>query len=442
MGILNKLLSNYGDDLAKAAEKGAAKWSDYADNFVSRWGKDIAEAGANKSDDAMRAMLKKRGNKDMVRDAFLSMEQFDPGTDYGAMFRMYGGDKANGRALIADLLTDEAGDINPLVGYHGVSTDKLKMALDDMYGEIVNPSLQIVDPSVNAGKSYGDVVLLGNKDMYFDKGRYDTIDTSKPNVYDRDIYSPRMPQMEEKNGARYIKGTRKYYQPEYISEYMNKQGKKAVESSFATPAQVAAATAERAGSFADLLDWAKNGKITSQGDAEKIFGDYNKYATDRVFDYADKTGHNSFNAVQELLTDIQDNLAGKRIANDFYELYSPEGRELVNDIRNAARKLPTDYFEAKATRPLGLNEFSGAILPNDYADEQVLNALKEAGVPVLGNYDPSNYDESLRQTLQEITKGKNRFKTPYMLGAAGLLGGGSILGSLLGGGNDNNQRRA
>jgi hypothetical protein len=143
----------------------------------------------------------------------------------------------------------------------------------------------------------------------------------------------------------------------------------------------------------------------------------------------------------DLLTDVQNILNGKRIEDDFFNLYSDEGRQLLRDISRTASELPTDYFKVKATRPLGLNEFSGAILPNDYADEQVLKALEEAGVPIMGNYDPSNYDESLGQVLRDITKDKNRFKTPYMLGTAGLLGGGSILGALLGGG-DNTQNRA
>lgn len=445
MGILNKLLSNYGDDLAEAAGKTAAN---YTDDFVSRWGNQIAEAGANKSDDAMRALLNKRGNKDMVRDAFMAMQPDIPGKDLSSMFRAYGGDKPAGRKMLSELLTDEAGDIPSLVGYHSVGTDKLKMAIDDLGGDIVNPSLQIVDPAVNAGKSYGDVILLGDKDMYFDKGDYGVLDTwGKSNAYSRDIYSPRMPKSVEKNGEKFIEGTRKPYTAQNISDYMNKQGKKAVESTWATPAQAAAATAERANKLSDLLEWAKEGKIGKQVDNEKAFDDFNKYVSDRIFDYADKNGYlkdsyNSFMVNDEILTDVQNLLNGKRIGDDFYNLYGPEGRELVRDISRAAYNLPTDYFEVKATRPLGLGEFSGAILPNDYADEQVLKALEEAGVPIMGNYDPSNYDESLRQTLQEITKGKNRFQTPYMLGAAGLLGGGSILGALLSGGNDNTQNRA
>lgn len=445
MGILNKLLSNYGDDLAETAGKTAAN---YTDDFVSRWGKQIAEAGANKSDDAMRSLLNKRGNKDMVRDAFMAMQPDMPGKDLYEMFRAYGGDKPAGRKMLSELLTDEAGDIPSMVGYHSVGTDKLKMALDDLGGDIVNPSLQIVDPAVNAGKSYGDVILLGDKDMYFNKGDYGVLDTwGKSNAYSRDIYSPRMPKSVEKNGEKYIEGTRKPYTAQNISDYMNKQGKKAVESTWATPAQAAAATAERANNLSDILEWAKGGKIKPQAETSKAFEDFNDYVTNKIWDYAEKNGYlddtyNRFMVTDDLLTDVQNILNGKRIGDDFFNLYSDEGRQLLRDISRTASELPTDYFEVKATRPLGLNEFSGAILPNDYADEQVLKALEEAGVPIMGNYDPSNYDESLGQVLRDITKDKNRFKTPYMLGAAGLLGGGSVLGSLLGGDNDYNQRRA
>jgi GTP-dependent phosphoenolpyruvate carboxykinase len=70
-------------------------------------------------------------------------------------------------------------------------------------------------------------------------------------------------------------------------------------------------------------------------------------------------------------------------------------------------------------------------LPNDYADETILQALKDAGIPIMGNYDPANMDETLQATLKGLTKGKNRFATPYMLGLTGLLGGGAILGNLL-----------
>ena len=105
---------------------------------------------------------------------------------------------------------------------------------------------------------------------------------------------------------------------------------------------------------------------------------------------------------------------------------------MLDDIKKEIGKLPTDYFEVKVNRPVGLNEFTGAILPSDYSDSTILKALEDAGVPIVGNYDPSNMDETLQSTLKSITKGRNRFTTPYMLGVGGLLGGGMTLGSILG----------
>ena len=397
MSILSQLFANYGDDVLRGATKTA---SNYADDFFIRYGDDIARAGADKSDDAMRALLNKRGNKDMVRDAFMAQQVDNPGVDMAKIFREYGGDKSGGRKMIADMLTDSADNPPALVGYHGVDTEKLKKALDNMQGEIVNPSMQIVNPNVNPGTKYGDIILLGDKDMYFDKGQFGLVDSwGKTNAYSRDVYSPRVPNFVEKNGEKFIEGTRKPYTPANVSDFMNKQGTKAVESNWATPGSVASTQAERFNKLSDILDAAGQLGIT----------------------------------IDNITSEIQDALKGKFQPDDFYGLRTPQGRELLGDIRRQIADLPTDYFEAKVRRPVGLNEFTGAILPNDYADDTILQALKDAGVPIVGNYDPANMDETLQATLKGLTKGKNRFTTPYMLGLGGLLGGGAILGGLLNG---------
>jgi hypothetical protein len=437
MSILSGLFAKYGDDVLRGATKTA---SNYADDFFLRYGDDIARAGADKSDDAMRALLNKRGNKNMVYDAFMAQQVDNPGVDMAKIFREYGGDKANGRKMIAGMLTDSADNPPALVGYHGVSTEKLKKALDNMGGDIVNPSLQIVNPNVNPGTEYGDIILLGDKDMYFGKGQYGLVDSwGKTNAYSRDVYSPRVPDFVEKNGNRYIKGTRKLYTPENVSDFMNKQGTKAVESNWATPGSVAATQAERFNKLSDILNAA--GQLGEKESNRKAYDDWGKYLTDRVSDYAEKTGKmgdNAFITIDNITSEIQDALNGKYQPDDFYGLRTPQGRELLGDISRQIADLPTDYFEAKVRRPVGLNEFTGAILPNDYADDTILQALKNAGVPVVGNYDPANMEETLQDTLKGLTKGKNRFTTPYMLGLGGLLGSGAILGKLLNG-NQNQQ---
>ncbi len=432
MSILSQLFSNYGDDVLRGATKTA---SNYADDFFLRYGDDIARAGADKSDDAMRALLNKRGNKDMVRDAFMAQQVDNPGVDMAKIFREYGGDKPGGRKMIANMLTDSADNPPALVGYHGVGTEKLKKALDNMDGEIVNPSLQIVNPEVNPGKKYGDIILLGDKDMYFGKGQYGLVDSwGKTNAYSRDVYSPRVPNFVEKNGEKFIEGTRKPYTPANVSDFMNKQGTKAVESNWATPGSVAATQSEQFNKLSDILDAA--GQLGAGESNRKAFDDFGEYLEKRISDYADETGRmgdNRYITIDNIMSEVQDALKGKYQPDDYYGLRTQQGRELLGDIRRQIAGLPTDYFEAKVRRPVGLNEFTGAILPNNYADDTILQALKDAGVPIVGNYDPANMDETLQATLKGLTKGKNRFTTPYMLGIGGLLGGGAILGGLLNG---------
>ena len=441
MSILSKILGNYSDDIAKAATKTAAN---YTDDFIQRYGDDLVKAGANQSDDAMRKFLTKRGNKEAVRDAFMTQADLGSGKDMSTIFREYGGNTSLGKNTIADILTDQTNTPPSLVGYHSVDTDKLKKALNDTQGQIVNPSLQIVNPEINPGKSYGDIILLGDKDMYFNKGDFGVVDTwGKSNAYSRDIYSPRVPNYTEKNGQKFIEGTRKEYTPKNISEYMNKQGKKAAESSFSSPGSVASTKARQFKNISDILsEYKLLGEQSANSKAFDEFGDllYNEAENIRKNSQVGMRDNNGFAAIQEIVDDIQKVLSGKRLEDDFYSITTGKGAESVQRIKDAINKLPTDYFEAKVNRPLELSEFSGAILPSGYDDKEILQALEDAGVQVMGEYNyggsMNQRTKSLQDTLKNITKGKNRFTTPYILGVGGLLGGGSILGSLLSGANN------
>ena len=397
-------------------------------DFADKYKDVLAETGADTSPEAMNKLLNKRGNKEMVYDAFMTQQDDANGENMANVYREYGGGTSSGRKTVADLMTEQS-EAPKLVSYHGVSTDKLKKALDNFGGDIVNPSLQVVNPEINPGTEYGDVILLGNKDMFFNKNPYGMVDAGgKTNAYTRDVYSPRVPDYTEtKSGDRYIEGTRKLYTSKNVSDYMNKQGTKAVESNWATPGSVAAAQSGRFNNLSEILDYAD--KLGPKDTNKKAFDDFGEFLSKRVSDYAEKTGHmseNPFITINDLTSEVQDALNGRYMADDFYGLRTPDGQKLLSDIRQEIKKLPTDYFELKVNRPVELKEFSGAILPEGYNDQEVLEALKRSGVEVLGNYDKENMDASLQKTLKSLTKDKNRFTTPYMLGLAGLLGTGGI----------------
>lgn len=370
--------------------------------------------------------------------------------DYGPektreIMAYYGGDigksaKSGQNSFLGKLLTGEEVE-NPLVMYHGVGTDKLKEILDlaeetsNEYA-IPNPSLQVVSPNVNAGSSYGDVILLGNKSIPggIDPYRGGPDYGSKYNLYSRDVYSPRKPNIEYKNGIPTISGTRKLATPQNISDYMNKQGVKAVESGWATPGSMAATQAQR---LKNPLEAIKNSDlIKAQEELDEAFDNWDSEVDGGVKKFLDKymeknPDANRFSYHDYIAEELQNAMAGGPAwEGDPYGIWTDEGRKVVADLKKKAANLPTSYFEAKANRAVPLREFGGAILPEGYSDERVLKALEESGINVLGFYDHNNYQDSMKSVLSSLIKGKDRFNTKYLYSIlAGLFGLGSVVGA-------------
>lgn len=355
--------------------------------------------------------------------------------DYGPektreIMAYYGGDigksaKSGQNSFLGRLLTGDEVE-SPLVMYHGVGTDKLKEILDiaeetsNEYA-IPNPSLQVINPNVNAGTSYGDVVLLGNKSIPGGINPY----TGGPdyggkyNLYSRDVYSPRKPNIEYKKGIPTISGTRKLATPQNISDYMNKQGVKAVESQWATPGSMAATQAQRLKNPLEALN--NSDLIKAQEELDEIFDNWDRELDGSIKKLLDKymeknPDANRFSIHDYIAEELQNAMAGGQAwEGDPYGIWTDEGRKIVADLKKKAANLPTAYFEAKANRAVPLREFGGAILPEGYADERVLNALEKSGISVLGHYDPKNYQESMKSVLRSLIKDKDRFNTPYMM---------------------------
>lgn len=132
---------------------------------------------------------------------------------------------------------------------------------------------------------------------------------------------------------------------------------------------------------------------------------------------------------------------GDDVARSTIGHYGDDIMNRYNLLMDRTKKLPTDYFETKVTRPVKMNEFSGAVLPEGFDNPAIMSAFERNNIPVMGRYNPNAHindmqqNESLQSLLTELAKG-DRFKTPYLMGGAGVLGGGSILGGLLTGDNN------
>lgn len=344
---------------------------------------------------------------------------------------------------------------SPLLMYHAVHSDKLAQLADQVGNKMPNPSLQIIDPNVNTGGNFGDVILLGNKDMAYPAGRFGGIDTyKKPNIYGRDVFSKRKPylqQMEEGGGYYFYTKPgmqpkdRVYASPENISNYMNKFSPRGTEGIIG-PGSVAAQVTPQ---FSSLSDVIRNAKRLQPKDTVKQATDE---WTDAVFNAIDemKAAQDSQSSLSytQYMGAIQDLLGNKKAVQSGFT-YLPRGEFYDSHFRNeTARRelsklaemgeyLPTDYFELKANRPINMSEFSGAILPEDFGtrswdetEKKVLQFLEDNNIPIVDRYfvgaDGSS-DRSKEAIFKKLVQ-QDRLKTPYLLGLATLLGGGAMLG--------------
>ena len=111
-------------------------------------------------------------------------------------------------------------------------------------------------------------------------------------------------------------------------------------------------------------------------------------------------------------------------ASDIAEMTGP-----LNEFKNILNNQPVKYFESKPLRGVGFDEWEGAVLPE--GDELAREILNKRGVPILGNYNSA--DENALEML--MAKLVSEGKIP-LYATGGILGGGSILNALMGGGAD------
>lgn len=330
---------------------------------------------------------------------------------------------------------------SPLLMYHAVHSDKLAQLADQVGNKMPNPSLQIIDPNVNTGGNFGDVILLGNKDMAYPAGRFGGIDTyKKPNIYGRDIFSRRRPlvyQLEDGDNYFYSKAgnapmDRVFASPENISKEMNKYKVRGSEG-IVGPGSVAAQVTPQ---FSSLSDVIRNAKRLQPKDTVKQATDE---WTDAVFNAIDemKAAQDSPSSLSytEYMEAIQDLLGNKKAVQSGFT-YLPKGEFYDSHFRNeTARRelnklaemgwgLPTDYFELKANRPINMSEFSGAILPEDFGtrswdetEKKVLQFLEDNNIPIVDRYfvgaDGSS-DRSKEAIFKKLAQ-QDRLSTPYLM---------------------------
>lgn len=138
-------------------------------------------------------------------------------------------------------------------------------------------------------------------------------------------------------------------------------------------------------------DFAKEKEIVEKEFAEILADAHEKY-----------TGTASKYQVTDIFTDVlKDGIKRSNIAAELKQ-YGFEGVDVarVHAFLNGIKNMPTEYFEAKLQRAVGLDEFKGALLPAGTSDK-VKQHLDEIGVPYR-EYEEGKRQEALAAFTKEL----------------------------------------
>ena len=317
-------------------------------------------------------------------------------------------------------------------------------------GSLLAPSFSITSKeseTLEEGK-FGEVIFIRNPKK---------IDYKEDNIYDRDIYSPRMPMPHydipdgrtvdyyeydslkrsyESNPEKFVEkwgqtfdeyfagakkvlflgytpsGNRRYvpYNNENIIKEMKKQGLLNKEGFDYGLSSLLARFSSKQSSKETLKESAKKGLSRTKDidkQWEEIKEEYDKLGEKVAEYYYDKW---SFYEVQsEAFYTIAKNMK-KTINELFSEELPAELKQEVKDFVEKARNLPRSYFEAKPMREIGLSEFNHVLVKTGTLTEEQKKGLQDWGVQV------TEYNKGeLYKTLENLDKQENKvfFQSAY-----------------------------
>lgn len=317
--------------------------------------------------------------------------------------------------------------------------------IDDIIesGELVAPSMSVTkkDSIELSNKKFGDVLFLRNPRR---------IDFQNDNIYDRDIYSPRLPEPDYKltngttvnayeyssmqrewkgNPERFVQrygktfdeyfkdaekvlfmgytpsGNRKYkpYKPNFILEYIKKNKLIGGENTNYGLSSFLARLAKKQTSK-DLLKRAANEGLQDRENAEEEYNKLRDEYADLMFgelgDYYRFDGYSWQKISDEDFTEIMHAVAtnNKRKLNTYIDT-DRLPKELYNKLKDFTKRalsLPRSYFEAKPLRKVDLSEFPYAIAEKGTLSDKQIKGLKDWGVTVV-EYEDGEMDAALQK---------------------------------------------
>lgn len=344
---------------------------------------------------------------------------------------------------------------NNLIMAHATKAERIDDIIET--GEFVAPSMSITKKGSGelANRKFGDVLFVRNPRR---------IDFQNDNIYDRDIYSPRLPapdyelpnghivdayqrssmerewkysqekfknRYDGKTFDEYFKdakkvlflgytpsGNRKYkpYRPNFLLEYIKKNKLVNGENVYYGFSNFLAKFSKQQSSKEELKETAASG-LAERADTEekydKLRDEYNELYNSGIRDYA-KEEYSDILVFDEYLDDILHAIAtnNKRKLSKFVDTKALP-KELYNKLKEfteRALSLPRSYFEAKPMRKVDVSEFPYAVAEKGTLTQKQKDGLKSWGVKVL-EYENGDIDAALREV--ETNSPEMYFQSAY-----------------------------
>ena len=181
-----------------------------------------------------------------------------------------------------------------------------------------------------------------------------------------------------------------------VSRIMKKEGRAGAETNFG----VGSVRAKLTPIFKTIAQIQKNkDRIVSKEEWKEAVESINKRYHDLVDET--RTGSNDWNADVRLGEALLERDPKKYLKDEYSIEITDDVAQEIKQLAADLSVMPTEYFETKFERPVMLNEFVGAIIPEN-ASERTRKILNDAGIPY-AEYDSGKEGDRLKVT-QEYTK--------------------------------------
>jgi hypothetical protein len=207
------------------------------------------------------------------------------------------------------------------------------------------------------------------------------------------------------------------FDAETISKMMNKEGLRGEEGFHYGLGSIRSKLAPEFRSTQDIK--AHKDLLVGSAEFEKVKDSYEGRLgeiTEELLKHKRNQGSNPFTEYGTTSELLGEYLGGdKTVINDFFDDVPKPLVEKINSFAKDLSRMPTEYFETKFQRPVGVGEFSHALVPEG-ASEGVKNYLKEQGVNVV------EYTGSQAEALLKLVKEQGLLFGLGALGMGGLMG--------------------